>query len=43
LGTSKTGDNYLRQLERAGFLKSEKVGKEELYLNHRLTGVFDKN
>ena len=33
LGTLKTVGNYLNELERAGFLKSEQVGKEKLYLN----------
>lgn len=33
LGTLKTVGNYLQELEQAGFLKSEQVGKEKLYLN----------
>lgn len=39
LGTPKTVGNYLTQLENAGFLRSEKVGKEKLYLNFRLMEV----
>lgn len=34
LGTPKTVGNYLMSLEEKGFLKSIKVGKEKLYLNH---------
>ncbi len=41
LGTPKTVGNYLKALEKAGFLVSEKVGKERLYLNHRLMAVLD--
>lgn len=41
LGTPKTVGNYLRNLENAGFLISEKVGKEKLYLNHRLMAVLE--
>jgi Fic family protein len=36
LGNLKTVGNYLMELERAGFLSSEQVGKEKLYLNHEL-------
>lgn len=36
LGTLKTVGNYLKELESAGFLKSEQAGREKLYLNHRL-------
>lgn len=39
LGNLKTVGNYLRELEEAGFLKSEQVGKEKLYLNHQLLEV----
>jgi len=35
-GTPKTVGNYLMALEAKGFLRSVKVGKEKLYLNHRL-------
>lgn len=41
LGTSKTVGNYLIELENAGFLISEKVGKEKLYLNHRLMAILE--
>jgi len=33
LGTLKTVGNYLSQLEEAGVLESEKLGKEKLYIN----------
>ncbi|MFC2137158.1 Fic family protein [Bacteroidota bacterium] len=39
LGNLKTVGNYLKELEQAGFLKSEKVGKEKLYLNHKLLEI----
>lgn len=39
LGNLKTAGNYLKDLERAGFLKSEQVGKERLYLNHQLLEI----
>jgi len=42
LGTSKTVGNYLMALEDKGFLKSVKVGKEKLYLNHRLMKLLEK-
>lgn len=41
LGTPKTVGNYLIALEGGGFLRSEKVGKEKLYLNHRLMAVLE--
>jgi len=41
LGTPKTVGNYLMELEKAGFLISEKIGKEKLYLNHRLMSVLE--
>lgn len=41
LGTPKTVGNYLMELEKSGFLISEKVGKEKLYLNHKLMGVLE--
>jgi Fic family protein len=37
----QTAADYLRELEKAGFLKSRKVGKEVLYLNTRLNKVFN--
>jgi Fic family protein len=43
LGTPKTVGNYLMALEEAGFLVSEKVGKEKLYLNHRLMAVLEQS
>ena len=43
LGTPKTVGNYLMKLEEAGFLISEKVGKEKLYLNHRLMTVLEQS
>lgn len=43
LGTPKTVGNYLILLEEVGFLKSEKVGKEKLYLNHRLMNIFEQS
>lgn len=42
LGTPKTVGNYLMALENEGFLKSLKVGKEKLYLNHRLMKILEK-
>lgn len=41
LGTSKTVGNYLITLEKHGFLKSIKVGKEKLYLNYRLMKILE--
>lgn len=41
-GTPKTVGNYLIALEDKGFLKSIKVGKEKLYLNHRLMKILEK-
>jgi Fic family protein len=37
--TRKTASNYLSKLEEAGFLESQKVGKEKIYLNRRLFQV----
>ena len=42
MGTPKTVGNYLMALENKGFLKSVKVGKEKLYLNHRLMEILEK-
>jgi len=42
LGTAKTVGNYLMALEEKGFLKSVKLGKEKLYLNHRLMTILEK-
>jgi len=41
IGTPKTVGNYLMALEKNGFLTSEKVGKEKLYLNRRLLMVLE--
>ena len=41
LGSPKTVGNYLMELEKSGFLISEKVGKEKLYLNHKLVAVLE--
>ncbi|WP_289055348.1 Fic family protein [Carboxylicivirga marina] len=42
LGTLKTVGNYLIELEKIGFLKSYKVGKEKLYLNHQLMSILEQ-
>lgn len=42
LGTPKTVGNYLIELEKKGFLKSIRVGKEKLYLNEGLMNVLEK-
>jgi len=42
LGTPKTVGNYLISLEEKGYLKSIKVGKEKLYLNHKLMEILEK-
>jgi Fic family protein len=42
LGNLKTVGNYLKELEEAGFLKSEQVGKEKLYLNFKFLEVLKK-
>lgn len=39
LGNLKTVGNYLKELENKGFLKSEQVGKEKLYLNFKLLKI----
>ena len=38
----QTGSDYLHRLERAGFLKSKKVGRENLSLNTALLELFKK-
>ncbi|MFT7162134.1 MAG: Fic family protein [Bacteroidia bacterium] len=43
LGTPKTVGNYLKSLEAHGLLKSVKVGKEKLYLNHQLMHLMEEN
>lgn len=39
IGNVKTVGNYLNDLEKAGFLTSESVGKEKLYLNTELMKI----
>lgn len=41
MGTPKTVGNYLIALEKEGFLKATRVGKEKLYLNQRLMEVLE--
>lgn len=41
IGSLKTVGNYLIALEEKGFLKSEKVGKEKLYLNPKLLEILE--
>lgn len=41
LGNLKTTGNYLNELEEKGFLKSVKIGKEKLYLNHQLMNILE--
>jgi len=40
--TRKTASNYLSLLEDKGFLVSQKVGKERLFLNKRLFEIYNK-
>jgi len=42
IGNPKTVGNYLITLEEHGFLKSEKVGKEKLYLNEQLLKILEE-
>ena len=42
IGNPKTVGNYLITLEKNGFLKSVKVGKEKLYLNERLLKILEE-
>jgi len=42
LGNLRTVGNYLKKLEAAGFLQSEQVGKEKLYLNEPLMKILKK-
>lgn len=42
LGNLKTVGNYLNELEKEGILQSVKIGKEKLYLNHRLMNILEK-
>ena len=41
IGNLKTVGNYLIALEKNGFLKSQKVGKEKLYLNQKLLDILE--
>ncbi|NQY67208.1 MAG: Fic family protein [Flavobacteriales bacterium] len=41
LGNLKTVGNYLKSLENEGFLTSEQVGKEKLYLNSKLLEILN--
>ena len=41
LGSPKTVGNYLHDLEENNYLKSIKVGKEKLYLNHQLMNILE--
>ncbi|MEX0685832.1 MAG: Fic family protein [Balneolales bacterium] len=43
LGTTKTVGSYLNSLEDEGYLKSVKVGKEKLYLNHNLMEILESS
>jgi Fic family protein len=38
----KTAANYLREIEKAGILKAQKLGKEKLYLNVKLFELLSK-
>ena len=42
MGTPKTVGKYLSTLERAGYLKSIRAGKEKLYLNYELMKILEK-
>ena len=42
IGNLKTIGNYLSELEKNGFLKSEQVGKEKLYLNTELMKILKR-
>ena len=42
IGNLKTVGNYLIALEKNGFLKSVKVGKEKLYLNQQLLEILEE-
>ena len=42
IGNLKTAGNYLIALEKHGFLKSVKVGKEKLYLNEQLLKILEE-
>lgn len=40
--TRKTASNYLSQLETKGFLKSEKIGREKVFVNKKLYDMIKK-
>lgn len=42
LGTAKTVGNYLSDLEKNGYLKAFRVGKEKLYLNFALMKILEE-
>ncbi len=42
IGTPKTVGNYLAELEKSGFLKSQKIGKEKIYINQALLQILEK-
>ncbi|MDP4952312.1 MAG: Fic family protein, partial [Flavobacteriales bacterium] len=42
LGTPKTVGGYLKLLEEHGFLRSEKMGRERLYLNEALMKILEE-
>lgn len=41
LGSPKTVGNYLIQLEKMNILKSKKIGKEKIYINHQLMYILE--
>jgi Fic family protein len=43
IGSPKTVGNYLISLEKEGFLRSIKVGKEKLYINDLLLNILEDN
>lgn len=43
LGNPKTVGNYLISMEEKGYLTSVKVGKEKLYLNHKLMEILESD
>jgi len=38
----KTAANYLKEIEKTGMLKTQKLGKENLYLNVKLFELLSK-
>lgn len=43
IGNLKTAGIYLILLEEKGYMKSVRLGKEKLYLNHRLMDLMNEN